>query len=108
LTIIKVKEAISANKIDTNNDLISGYKETLPIISQDNSNEVLKNLTPIYGEVWIGKKDYNLYKIATSYEFSSGIDNSVAYDLRLQFKNYDKPIQIDIPEKTYSPQDLLS
>jgi hypothetical protein len=69
LTIIKVKEAISANKIDTNNDLISGYKETLPIISQDNSNEALKNLTPICGEIWIGKKDYNLYIITTSHKF---------------------------------------
>ena len=64
---------------------------------------------PIEGEIWIGKKDYLPYKIFLSMKVKEKRKSKTAGQLTiaLLFKNYNKPVEIDIPSSVKSIEEII-
>lgn len=69
-------------------------------MSTDEQQELRKNaakLEDIDFEVWIGKKDYNLHRLQARGE-NVGEDGAIMkYDVGIDFSDFDKKIEIDVP-----------
>ncbi len=61
------------------------------------------------GEIWIGKKDYLPHKILFTVEIKETAESKTAGQLKatLSFKNYNKPVQIDIPSPVRSIEEIM-
>lgn len=66
----------------------------------------VKDVQPIIGEIWIGKKDFNLYRIKSYYDFSKNLDNYWTAGVDIKIKNYDQAIQFDAPDKAKTPEEI--
>ncbi|MDI6603260.1 MAG: hypothetical protein QME57_04100 [Patescibacteria group bacterium] len=95
------------------NLMMVGQKETLTekelpeIISKFDKS--LKAIEFIGGEIWIGKKDFLLYKISLTIDLKETTESETAGELitTLLFKNHNKPVQIDIPSPTKEIEEIL-
>ncbi|MGC8776081.1 MAG: hypothetical protein ACP5QN_02105 [Minisyncoccia bacterium] len=60
-------------------------------------------------EIWIGKKDYLPYKIILSIKIKETAESKISgqIDADLLFKNYNQPIQINIPSQSENLEDVL-
>ena len=72
----------------------------------DKGLEAIDNLG---GEIWIGKKDYLPYKVLLTIGIKETAESKTAGQLTaiLSFKNYNKPVQIDIPSPVKSIEEIL-
>jgi len=72
----------------------------------DKSLEAIETLD---GEIWIGKKDYLPYKVLLTVGIKETTESKTAGQLTatLLFKNYNKPVQIDIPSPVKSIEEIL-
>jgi len=70
----------------------------------------LEAIESLGGEIWIGKKDYLPYKIIFTVGIKETTESKTAGQLTatLSFKNYDKPVQIDIPSPVKSIEEIMS
>jgi len=73
---------------------------------------IMEKLESLNGEIWIGKKDLLPYKIsfeALMITSVSGfkIPDKDKFMLMISFKNYDKPVKIDIPSPVKSLEEIL-
>lgn len=73
---------------------------------KENVKKELKDVQPVIGEIWIGKKDFNLYRIKSYYDFSKNLDNYWTAGVDVKIKNYDQAIQFDIPDKAKTPEEI--
>jgi hypothetical protein len=69
----------------------------------------LEAVESIGGEIWIGKKDYLPYKIIFTVGIKETAESKTAGQLTatLLFKNYNKPVQIDIPSPVKGIEEIL-
>ncbi len=76
------------------------------LAAYDKSLEAIDNLG---GEIWIGKKDYLPYKILFTIGIKETAEFKTAGQLTatLLFKNYNQPVQIDIPSPVKSIEEIL-
>lgn len=80
---------------------------------QQKIDEASKEIKALTGEVWIGKKDLLLYKILLKISFGKnvekarGIESGDMITIITQFKNYNKPMQIDIPASAKPIEEIL-
>lgn len=79
-------------------------------LTDDNREFIEKGLGIIEGELWIGKRDFRLYKIVLDLNLENPQEFFVAGKIRLltQFKNHNKPVQIDIPSSPKSVEEVLT
>jgi hypothetical protein len=78
--------------------------------TQENLAEIKKNskdLKPITGEIWIGKKAFNLYKLTSHFEFSKNINNYGSADFNILLNNYNTALKLDAPVKSQTPQEII-
>lgn len=73
-------------------------------------DKVLEAIETLGGEIWIGKKDYLPYKILLMLKETA--ESKTAGQLQLMtvtlsFKNYNKPVQIDIPSSVKSIEEIF-
>ncbi len=61
------------------------------------------------GEIWIGKKDLLPHKIYFGVRPKVAVKSelSTRYDFTLLFKNFNKPVQVDVPANTKSLEDII-
>jgi len=61
------------------------------------------------GEIWIGKKDYLPYKITINYQYKENdyTKSSGKSLTTILFKNFDKPLSVDIPQNSKTIQELM-
>ena len=96
---------IEISKIISPNESLN-EKELKGSLTASLDNEAIESAK---GEVWIGKKDFLLYKLL----FSSAIKETEKtksegkLTIQTQFKNYHKPVQIDIPKPTKPFEEVL-
>lgn len=82
-------------------------KELKGSLTASFDNEAIES---VKGEIWIGKEDFLLYKLL----FSSAIKETEKtksegkLTIQTQFKNYNKPVQIDIPKPAKPFEEVLS
>ena len=79
---------------------------------QQEINEASKEIKALTGEVWIGKKDLLLHKILLKISFGKNIEEAERVEsgnviIITQFKNYNKPMQIDIPASAKPIEEIL-
>jgi hypothetical protein len=119
--ILRPVEYLGEEKIDTirtNHYKFKLDKDEFKRLLSENGNKKLseneikniENLDKTSGEIWIGKKDYLpyrlklliLYEEKSKNEISSGTSTVDIY-----FKNYNKPVQIDIPSQSKSIEEVM-
>lgn len=63
----------------------------------------------IGGELWIGKKDFQLYKVVLDVKLKDKEEPELLATLRLstQFKNHNQPVKIDIPSSAKPLSEVL-
>ncbi len=68
----------------------------------------LEAIGSLGGEIWIGKKDYLPYKLLFTIGIKETAEPKITGQLTttLSFKNYNKPIQIDIPSPVKSIEEI--
>lgn len=73
----------------------------------DKSLEIIESLG---GEIWIGKKDLLPYKIFLQISVKETDESKISGKLTLMilFKNYNKPVQIDVPSPVKNLEEILS
>jgi hypothetical protein len=79
-------------------------------LSENEISDIIRDLDKTSGEVWIGKKDYLPYrlKLLTLYERNSENENSSGTStIDIYFKNYNKPVQIDIPSQSKTIEEVM-
>jgi hypothetical protein len=81
-------------------------KKSLTQSEKEEINKSTEGSTPVTGEIWIGKQDFNLYKLTTKYETNVTSQTAITFDSTLSFKNYNKPTSVEKPEKSYTFQEL--
>ncbi len=79
---------------------------------QQEINEASKEIKALTGEVWIGKKDLLLHKILLKISFGKNVEEAEGVEsgnviIITQFKNYNKPMQIDIPASAKPIEEIL-
>ncbi len=84
-------------------------EETLTEKEISDFDKILEAVESIEGEIWIGKKDYLPYKLSLTIIIKETSDFKTAGKLvtTLLFKNYNKPVQIEIPTQTKSIKEIL-
>ncbi len=71
-------------------------------------DEAMGNVKNMEGELWIGKKDYLLYKMFADVEVSESKSKSnYSFALSLFFSNYNQAVNIEAPTDTISLADLI-
>jgi hypothetical protein len=79
-------------------------------LSENEINDIIKDLDKTSGEVWIGKKDYLPYrlKLLTLYEKNSENETSSGTStIDIYLKNHNKPVQIDIPSQSKNIEEIM-
>lgn len=96
------KTIIEGTKIIENRKLT---KKELSKLDED-----LKSITPYKGEIWIGKKDLLPYKLSLNTVFAktSASKNSGTVSFVLTLKNFNKLIQVDVPQQTRPIKEVFS
>jgi len=69
----------------------------------------LKAIKSLEGEIWVGKKDYLPYKILFIIRTKKATESKTVKQLTatLLFKNYNKPVQVDIPSPVKDIKEIL-
>ena len=84
------------------------YKDK-PALSDNEKEDLIKqskDLPTVTGEIWIGKKDFNLYRMNLNYNLTKdSSDYKVKLDLKL--KNYGQPVQVNMPEKSKTFEEVF-
>ena len=75
-------------------------------VQKEDQSKELKDKPPIEGEIWIGKNDYRIYRINTSYTYNKDPDNYITVAVDLKAKNYNQPIQIEAPATSKTFQEI--
>lgn len=72
---------------------------------KDLDNSLKAIITP-KGRIWIGKSDFMPYKITLTMDFANPDDPKAKgkIDITLSYKNFNKPVKIEVPAKTTSLQ----
>ena len=73
---------------------------------KNDQTKELKNKPPIEGELWIGKSDYRIYRIKSSYTYTKDAESYITVAVDLKAKNYNQPIQIEAPAKSKTLQEI--
>lgn len=62
-------------------------------------DKIFDSIGNIDGEIWVGDKDYFIYKISSGYQVDSTSSYTPSYNLSLiaSYKNHNKPISVDVP-----------
>ena len=97
----KRKNILFSDETETNNENLSNKEST----EFDKWFESLGNLT---GEIWIGKKDYYIYKITILSEPTQLNQIGEQLSITLLFKNYNKPLQIEAPSSAKNLDDIFN
>ncbi len=71
--------------------------------------EAFNKIGAVSAEIWIGKKDFLPYKIFGSLTIKEPNKSKPAgnFTIALMFKNYDKPVQIDVPAPVKTLEEIL-
>jgi hypothetical protein len=99
--------SVDTNEIKNYSILSREVKENKPL-SQSEKDELSKSfdqVTPLSGDIWIGKSDYFVYKITAKTQLSLGA-NIAEINSSLIFKNYNQPIKVEKPEKVFTFPEL--
>ncbi len=66
------------------------------------------NVTPDEGELWIGKRDYYLYRMRLRFKFSDeSTGRHGTFDLTAAFSDFNKPVKIEAPTGDVQDIDLI-
>ncbi|XOB46799.1 MAG: hypothetical protein ACKKMV_01310 [Candidatus Nealsonbacteria bacterium] len=128
IKIFEITEKLPSEKIDEANThhykfvidkegLIELFTEISKIIQNKSLtekelqelNESLQAIERSEGEIWIGKKDLLLYKILLSLNIkeTEKTKSEGKITMTVQFKNYNKAVQIDIPTSVKTLEEIL-
>ena len=84
------------------------YKDK-PALNDNEKEDLIKqskDLPSVTGEIWIGKKDFNLYRMNLNYDLTKdSSDYKVKLDLKL--KNYGQQVQVNMPEKSKTFEEVF-
>lgn len=73
--------------------------------------DAFENIKFIEGEIWIGKKDLLLYKIILNLKMEEADPSfgtiGVQMIAKILFKNYNKPVQIEVPSPTKNFEEIF-
>jgi hypothetical protein len=89
---------------DAKKDIVDGLNKSF--------DEFFSKVGDIDGEVWIGKKDYLLYKVKIDKEIdlnqiSEGSEGKIIFKLDTDISNFDKPVLIEEPKGSKPLEDIL-
>jgi hypothetical protein len=120
---IKITEKLPTEEIDTvktyhyayeiDKDLIVEFIKELSSEGStdiDLSTEDFDDIQSINGEIWIGKKDYYPYKLTLNVTGNDDgqMESSDELNFTLFMKNFNDPVQIDIPSNTKTLEEVLN
>ena len=102
------KAALKKLIIDISTFIQNHYK-TLTEEELAEFDKGLEIIESIDGEIWIGKKDYLPYKISLTMTIKETSESKTAGKsiATLSFKNYNKPVQIDVPSPAKDMLEVL-
>ena len=122
--LFKVTEKLPAEKIEKvsthhykftvdKDELVKLLEEVVKITGDEllaeDEIKSTKEESEIEGELWIGKRDFQLHKITLDIGFKDKEESGLSATLKLstQFKNHNKPVNIDIPSSAKSLSEVL-
>lgn len=106
-----IKEMMPSDYPLTEEDIYNAKKEIIQELNKS-FDEFFAKTGDFDGEVWIGKKDYLLYKVKMEKaidlnkinEYSKG---TLTFDIDMNFSNFDKPVTIEAPKESTDIIDIL-
>jgi hypothetical protein len=96
-------------------EFLEAFSETPKDINLKDENSPLENLKKfsekfknIEAEIWIGKKDFLLYKIKIDKKFTLKGEGELKLKLEIENFNYNLPVEIEAPSEYKTFDDILS
>lgn len=77
------------------NKIVEGRELTQ--IEEQEMNDNLQKLSEIDGDLWIGKKDYMLYRVELSGQSETEENGVTRYDIAINLRNFGKKVEINKP-----------
>jgi len=116
--VIKMQEdelgAIDSNSFSlTTPGSISNKNGKVATDSKKEIAEIFDKIGEINAEIWIGKKDYNIYRLKIEKEFSANLispkeTGSVLLNLQQDFSNFNQPIALNVPQNFKELKDIFN
>jgi hypothetical protein len=92
---------VKVNQAELENFFREGTKlaenRSLTSLEESEMKKTLQKFSEIDGDLWIGKKDFNLYRVELSGQQESADGGVVRYDIAANMKNFGKKVTINKP-----------
>ena len=92
---------VKVNQAELENFFREGTKiaenRDLTKLEESEMKETLQKFSEIDGDLWIGKKDFNLYRVELSGQQATDDGGIVRCDIAINLKNFDNPVTINTP-----------
>lgn len=80
---------------------------------QEELDKFFNKLGEISGEIWIGEKDFYLYKIKGEKtvelsKFEKGAKGEITIKMNIEFSNFDQPVKIEAPAEYKTIEEILA
>jgi len=72
-------------------------------------NQTFDQMKGLSGEIWIGSKDYNIYKLKTDSEIENATSSNInSLSLEITFSDFNKDFEINVPENFITLKELMN